>query len=272
MEIQTDPILLQQVLFNLLINAREAMNHQGRLEIEVRRHAEGFVRLRVCDDGPGIPLAQQQQIFDLYYTTKPEGSGLGLYVARSLLARLGGTVGLDPTAPKGAAFVVTLPWLTQSPSQSLHPPPFAAEEGGPNLALPHVMLLEDEDVQTFLLTRFLRSLGLTFQAFSCGAALLEDAMALIANQERRIVYLLDITIRNGAGGLEIAPELRRRLPQEQIFLVSGYSDAWEIHGPKLGAIDIGFISKPYTLDVLRTTLLSLPAARSDDAKSSPPQS
>lgn len=254
LEIETDPVLFQQVLFNLLINSREAMNHRGRVEIHAQSQPEGWIQLRLNDDGPGVPPRRQAQIFDLYYTSKPDGSGLGLHVARSLLERLGGTIQFDPLVTPGASFVVAVPAPTGNSSA---PPPLtrvAADLSGPHSPLPHVLLLEDEEVQVFLLSRFLRDLGLTFETFSCGAALLEAALIQGAHEERPIVCLLDLTVRGGLGGLEIVRELRMRLPKARIFLVSGYTDAWETHGPSLGAIDIGFLSKPYTLPTLRRML------------------
>lgn len=253
--LETDPILLQQVLFNLLINAREAMNHRGRLELVVEPQPEGEVRLRINDEGPGIPPALQRQIFDLYYTTKSEGSGLGLHVARSLLARLGGRLELDPTVPRGASFLVTLPKAPAPPRPSAPPSAHPTEKPAPSGVSPHVLLLEDEEIQTLLLGRFLRDLGLTHEAFPCGAVLLEAALAHAQKPAGEVICLLDITVRTGLGGLEIARELRARLPAARIYLVSGYTDAWETYGASLGAIDIGFISKPYTLPALRQILL-----------------
>ncbi|MBS0660310.1 MAG: PAS domain-containing protein [Verrucomicrobia bacterium] len=261
LELETDPILLQQALFNLLINAREAMNHRGRIELEVRRGADGSIQVRIGDEGPGVPPGRQEQIFELYYTTKPDGSGLGLHVARSLLARLGGTIALDASVARGAAFVVSLPSKASSPEHSPRP---SAPAGAlaPRAVVPHVLLLEDEEVQTFLLTRFLRDIGVTCEAFTCGAALLEAAGPHEGREAGALVCLLDITVRHGLGGLEIARELRARLPRARIFLVSGYTDAWDTYGASLGAIDIGFISKPYTLPTLRELLLGVAATAS----------
>jgi two-component system, NtrC family, sensor histidine kinase HydH len=87
---------LQRVLVNLLNNASQAMNGIGKVRIEGEAIAEG-VRLRVCDDGPGVPTEIRHRIFDALFTTKAKGSGLGLALCRRIMAAHGGTIELEPT-------------------------------------------------------------------------------------------------------------------------------------------------------------------------------
>jgi signal transduction histidine kinase len=106
--VDVDPDQLQQVLINLLTNAAQAMPAGGRVVIEGERSPEGETRLRVRDDGPGVPAEARYRIFEALFTTKAKGSGLGLALCRRILEAHGGTIELEPT-PTGASFLLALP-------------------------------------------------------------------------------------------------------------------------------------------------------------------
>ncbi len=103
------PDELQQVWTNLIHNALQAMEFQGRLEVAAAVEEEQLV-VRIIDDGPGIPAEVQGRIWDAFFTTKPagEGSGLGLHICRDIVERHGGTIGFD-SRPGRTAFEVSLP-------------------------------------------------------------------------------------------------------------------------------------------------------------------
>jgi signal transduction histidine kinase len=103
-----DPIMLDQILENLLRNALEATAPGGRTRLAVRREGD-WARIVVEDDGPGVPTALKERIFDLYFTTKPQGTGLGLTLVAQMAAAMGGTVRVEDRAGGGARFVVRLP-------------------------------------------------------------------------------------------------------------------------------------------------------------------
>ncbi len=259
--VETDPVLLQQVLFNLLINARDAMGGRGVIHLSMSRGEPARICIRVTDGGPGIPVEQRAHVFEPYFTSKATGSGLGLHVAKNLMTRLGGEIRLDESAAGGASFCLQLPAgpnAAQLPARSSLPRPAAAPAHGER-ELPHVLLLEDEEVQVWLLGRFLKAIGVTFETFSTGEALMAAARALPQGESARVLCLLDITIKGGQGGLDIARPLREALPLARIFLVSGYSDAWDESAASFSAMDIGFIAKPYTLPDLRNKILSASA-------------
>jgi two-component system sensor histidine kinase HydH len=105
-----DPDQLQQVLVNLLVNAEQAMKGAGRVLVEGQAAPGGGVRLRVRDEGPGVPEEVRHQIFEALFTTKAKGSGLGLALCRRIVEAHGGTIDLDPPGGRGgASFVLTLP-------------------------------------------------------------------------------------------------------------------------------------------------------------------
>jgi signal transduction histidine kinase len=107
--LQGDSDQLRQVLVNLGLNAIEAMGQGGPLTFEVRPGRQGWLELRVSDGGPGIGADELERIFSAFHTTKPQGTGLGLTVARDLVAAHGGTIEVDSQPGQGSTFKVLLP-------------------------------------------------------------------------------------------------------------------------------------------------------------------
>jgi signal transduction histidine kinase len=103
-----DPDQMRQVLVNLLMNASQALGGRGHVWAEGETAPDGATRLRVRDDGPGIPDENRRRIFDALFTTKAKGSGLGLALCRRIMEAHGGTIELEATA-SGASFVLTIP-------------------------------------------------------------------------------------------------------------------------------------------------------------------
>jgi len=99
---------LKQALLNILINALEAMPERGALTMRLERH-DGSARITVQDDGPGIPPDLLDAIYDMHFTTKSGGTGVGLYVARSVVQAHSGTIEVDSAPGDGTRFTLTLP-------------------------------------------------------------------------------------------------------------------------------------------------------------------
>lgn len=108
--VRGDRVLLEQVLVNLIHNAMHAMQDRprGSIELASRRVDQG-VRVTVADEGPGIPLEQREQIFAPFFTTRPDGLGLGLNICRTIVEAHGGCMTVDSADGGGAAFSFTLP-------------------------------------------------------------------------------------------------------------------------------------------------------------------
>jgi len=102
-----DPQRFTQALMNLLLNAVEATQQQGEVAVSLRRK-DGSVAIEVRDSGAGLSREQQQHLFEAFYTTKPDGTGLGLAVSRELVTEMGGTLTYRNGSP-GATFVIELP-------------------------------------------------------------------------------------------------------------------------------------------------------------------
>jgi len=109
-EVRADPDQLKRVLINLIDNAIEATDRRGTIAIETARdHPNGFIRIVVADDGPGIPEGEREKLFLPYYSTKGRGSGLGLAIVRRIVAEHGGSVDVTDNAPRGTRFTIELP-------------------------------------------------------------------------------------------------------------------------------------------------------------------
>ena len=107
-EVMVDPVRLTQALLNLVINAMQAVERKGRIEVSGTFAAETLT-LSVSDSGPGIPPERLASIFDPYFTTKPEGSGLGLWIAQQIVTAHGGGLKAQNAPGGGAVFAMSLP-------------------------------------------------------------------------------------------------------------------------------------------------------------------
>jgi signal transduction histidine kinase len=102
---------LSQVILNILINALDVIPKDGHIQITLSQETPDFVAVKIRDDGPGIPGDILPHIFDPFFTTKPpgKGTGLGLAVSQGIVARHGGSIGVDSEPGKGTTFTVRLP-------------------------------------------------------------------------------------------------------------------------------------------------------------------
>jgi two-component system sensor histidine kinase HydH len=109
--VMADPVRLTQALLNVVINAIQAVVRKGRVEVSASV-ADGWVCVAVSDNGPGIPLEKLASIFDPYFTTKTEGSGLGLWIAQQIVTAHGGSLQAQNRESGGAVLTMRLPLKT----------------------------------------------------------------------------------------------------------------------------------------------------------------
>jgi len=132
-ELMADQVRLTQALLNLVINAIQAVENKGRIEV-ASAHEEGRLVVSVCDSGPGIPPEKLAAIFDPYFTTKPEGNGLGLWIAQQIINAHGGTLEAANGPAGGACFTLRLPAKRSSAAAGLAPAEAAAPTPAPAVA------------------------------------------------------------------------------------------------------------------------------------------
>lgn len=106
--LNVDPQQIEQVFFNIFINACQAMDHEGKVTVTTERDG-GYARVRVRDSGPGIPQEAVDRVFEPFFTTRARGTGLGLAIVRNIVGEHDGTVAVDSPPEGGTEVSVTLP-------------------------------------------------------------------------------------------------------------------------------------------------------------------
>jgi two-component system cell cycle sensor histidine kinase/response regulator CckA len=251
--VQADRHQLQQVLVNLLLNARDAMSGGGRVEIAVdRRTSVGdeeigpgtYVVVGVTDTGHGMDDATAARVFEPFFTTRGVrgGMGLGLASAYGIARQSRGTIRVSSSPGQGARFEVWLPFDTTAPTAAPATPEPARPRAG---AGRRVLLVEDEPSLRDVLARQLRFQGYVVSEAGNGRLALE---ALTGMAEPPEIVVTDMVMPE-MNGRELAEALSVRLPGVPIVFMSGYTDE-EISRRGLLAPGMSFLQKPFTFRAL----------------------
>jgi PAS domain S-box-containing protein len=251
--VDVDVAQIGQAFHNLLLNAAQAMTYRGRVRVVAENVGLGasagvpvapgrYVRVRVIDEGAGIDPKHIGRIFDPYFTTKTSGSGLGLSMTHSILARHGGHVTAESRLGEGATFSVYLP-ASAAPFATHETPAPSPSEASPT----RVLLMDDDDLVRRVAARVLLSSG--FDVVDCAdgaAAITEYERARAAGQPFHAVAL-DLMVRGGMGGIETLASLRTLDPFVKAIVVSGYCDDPVMADPaKFGFVSA--VAKPFTAE------------------------
>ncbi len=252
--VRCDPAQMEQVLFNLAVNARDAMPSGGALSIGTSNvhvdpgqpdlPAGEWVRLRVRDSGSGMSREVKEHLFEPFFTTKPSGrgTGLGLATVYGIVRQAGGQVRVESDPGKGTTFDVLLP-RTRLLDAGSSPRPRATAPGGTE----NVLLVEDDPGVRHAAARALRSAGYQVIAAADAAAAVEATRA----EARPPTLLVTDVIMPDTTGRQLADQLRADQPGLRVLFLSGY--AQDVIGPH-GVLDAAesFLAKPFT----PTSLLS----------------
>jgi CheY-like chemotaxis protein len=250
LQAELDESQFAQVINNLVINARQAMPGGGRLEVEAENAgAEGgrpSVRIRFRDHGVGIPQAHLARIFDPYFSTKPDGKGLGLTVVYSIIRAHGGRIEVESEPQRGAVFTLHLP-----ASADRHPsPPVQPLRGLEGL---RVLVMDDEEPIRKVARAMLQRLGCLVQEACDG----EQALALYEQAWRAgaapQILIMDLTVPGRMGGLEALRRLKALDPGVRAVVSSGYSNDPILASPQEHGF-LGMLAKPYTLEEIQRAL------------------
>jgi two-component system, cell cycle sensor histidine kinase and response regulator CckA len=237
-----DRHLMEQVLMNLVVNARDAMPHGGELTIRtsvetVRAGDTGrtyslpvgtYVRLAVSDTGTGIPIELEEKVFEPFFTTKPPGlgTGLGLSTVRAIVRRSGGDVRIEHSEGPGTTLVVLLPQVDARP-KSIRPRSISdATPGGTET----ILMVEDDIAILRGVSQILERSGYrVLTARTC-----DEALAVAGSVNERIDLLLSDLIMPGCSGRELARRITSRRKGLPVLFMTGYSDAPPIQTPLAG--------------------------------------
>ena len=244
---------LEQVLMNLVVNAKDAMPGGGRLTIETQNLAveEGqhrgptfirpgnYVLLSVSDTGMGMDKETQSRIFEPFFTTKEmgKGTGLGLSTVYGIVKQSGGYVMVHSEEAHGSTFQIYLPRAEGAAESHSTPAPRAALGGTET-----VLLVEDEESVRQLVRETLISRGYNVVEAEDGEAGLKAA----ANHQGIIHLVITDVVMPGMGGRELVKQLAQTRPETKVLYLSGYTEDAIVSE---GTIESGtaFLQKPFTL-------------------------
>lgn len=251
-----------QVIDNLSINAQQAMSNTGTIHISAsnislsanEHHvlaAGNYVKLSITDNGKGISKEILPNIFDPYYSTKPNGNGLGLSTSFSIVNRHGGYIEVESEVAKGSTFHIFLPAYleTITSTKEDHPKHGTCEHRGRGTFL----VMDDEEIIRLSMANFLEDCGYTVVLKENGKDAIDFFKNEIKENRRLAGMIFDLTIPGGMGGKKAIEEIRKISMDTPAFVISGYSADPVIANPEKYGFNAS-ISKPFMLDELSEML------------------
>jgi signal transduction histidine kinase/ActR/RegA family two-component response regulator len=254
--VQADPGQLEQVIMNLVVNARDAMPRGGLVTLETAnvRFAEGspdllapmtpgdWVLLSVSDTGFGMDEATRARIFEPFFTTKEpgKGTGLGLSTVYGIVKQFGGFIWVESEPGQGTTFKIYLPQVAETGE-----PVGRTLEPRQSLGAETILLAEDEDPVRVLARRCLEGMGYRVLA----ASRADEALRMAERHGGPIHLLLADVVMPGGSGPELAARLAATRPEMRVLYMSGYTDDAIVHRGVI-APGIELLEKPFTPAIL----------------------
>jgi PAS domain S-box-containing protein len=258
--ILADPVQLEQVLLNLLVNARDAMPAGGTITLDASNlelTAESakaypgsrpgpYVRIKVRDPGVGMPPEVLEHAFEPFFTTKPvgQGTGLGLATVHGIVQQNGGVVRAKSQVDRGTTIEVLLPrhvpaQATRASTAPLPAPPGAAPSNRVEAEL--VLVVEDEPLVRAATTRALRDAGFQVMEACCG----KEALALLLRVAGGVHLVVTDAVMPGMNGRELNAAIQGLWPGLRVLLVSGHAHE-VLQKRRLVDEALAFLEKPFT--------------------------
>ncbi|MCK6446730.1 MAG: PAS domain S-box protein [Planctomycetes bacterium] len=263
--VRIDPTQLHQVILNLLVNARDALPHGGRVVVATQNvsHAPNgapereFVRISVIDDGVGMSPEVRAHAFEPFFTTKPEGrgTGMGLATCYGIVSQHGGHIEIASELGVGTRVDVYLPRVERAAVESAHAGADTVPRGTES-----ILLVEDDAVVRELVAGGLETLGYSVRAAADAA----EARALWRESAGRFDVLVTDVIMPAESGAALADALRSERADLFVLYMSGYT-ASSVSVERLERPGVGFLSKPFTTGELARKLRSLLDSAGPDA-------
>ena len=257
--VRVDPGQLEQVIINLVVNARDAMPTGGRISMRtgltetVRPLRQGdevmppgeYVLIEVIDTGTGMPPDVQKRIFEPFFTTKDlgQGTGLGLSTAFGIIKQFGGYMFVDSTLEVGTTFSIYLPAWTGAMETSATDGPRRLDTDLSGTGT--VLLVEDEDPVRLFAARALRGKGYTVLEARSG----EAALDLLNGENPQVDLMVTDVMMPGIDGPTLIREVRKDRPHLPVVCISGYSED-ALRQRIADAESVAFLPKPFSLKQL----------------------
>ena len=255
--VMADPGQIEQVVINLVVNARDAMPQGGVITIETgnvildaayaRSHLEvnpgPYVMVAVGDTGGGMDEVSQGRIFEPFFTTKElgKGTGLGLSTVHGIVKQSGGHISVYSEPGHGTTFKIYLPRLSRSEEKEAAAPSKCPLHRGSET----ILLVEDEDMVRHVARRLLEMNGYTVLEASSG----HDALSVSQQTPGRIHLMLTDVVMPGISGGETAELLKAQLPDLRVLFMSGHTENSIVHHGVLNP-GVAFLQKPFKHDLL----------------------
>lgn len=245
--VEIDPSQLEQIIMNLAVNARDAMEHGGRLEFQTEpTHVSevsklpispgDYVVVMVSDTGCGMDPVIQAQVFEPFFTTKPrgKGTGLGLSTVYGIVKQSGGTITIRSEVGKGTLFTIYLP-------SSSKPADLPADSSKPrSTASGTILLVEDEPAVRTLVAQLLQVSGYEVIEATHGFEALQKMQTLLDPPD---LILTDVVMPQ-MSGIDLVKQVRQRHANLKVLFMSGYSDHHALKHDVLTGTT--FLQKPFT--------------------------
>jgi len=247
--VKVDPVQMEQVLINLAVNARDAMEHGGTLTINTaaadlpaagERPAGLYFLLTVRDTGYGMDAPVLKRIFEPFFTTKErgKGTGLGLATVYGIVKQSGGEISVKSRPGEGSVFSICLPLADGHAKAAGGRPSVAVKKGA-------VLIAEDDETMRKISKRILDGAGYGVLLAVDG----KEALRIIKEDPRAVSVLLTDVVMPELDGVGLAREVLANYPHIKIVCMSGYADKQDELGKVLGAA-VGYIQKPFAPDDL----------------------
>lgn len=249
---------ISQAIHNIVINAVQAMPEGGVLRVTARNHffhdveglpleAGSYVQISIRDEGYGIPKEHLSRIFDPYFTTKQEGSGLGLATAYSIIRKHGGVITADSELGVETTFVIYIP--ASEKEVALLPETILSLPDGPY----RILIMDDEEVVREVVGEMLEQMGYEVAFATDGAEAIETYRHAMEQNRPFDAVIMDLTIPGGMGGREAILKLLEIDPDIKAIVSSGYSgDVVMSHHESFGFK--GVVPKPFKMAELSRVL------------------
>ena len=258
-----DTVQVENALLNLAINARDAMQGQGKLTIEagnaflddtyVARHGDvaagQYVMVAVTDTGCGIPAELLERVFEPFYTTKPEGrgTGLGLSMVYGFVKQSGGHIKIYSEVGQGTTVRIYLPRARQPEDVEID-----VETGPITGGSETVLVVEDDEDVRGTVVDLLSELG--YRVLRAKDA--QSALAIVESGVPIDLLFTDVVMPGPLGSPELARKARERLPNIAVLFTSGYTDNAIVHGGRLDE-GVDLLSKPYSREAMARKIRSV---------------
>jgi CheY-like chemotaxis protein len=239
--VRADPSQVEQVIVNLVVNAREAMPGGGALTVETanvddREHGR-CVALTITDTGVGLTTEERAKLFEPFFTTKAGGTGLGLATVYGIVDQSGGRIDVDSELGVGTSFRIVLPRVDADVAAPRPAPRRETAVGGTET----ILLVEDEDIVRRLVAEILADAGYAVLEASDG----NSALEVVRRHAGELDLLVTDVIMPGISGRDVAQAVSSLRPGLQVLYMSGYTDGAIAHH---GVLEDGtaFLQKPFS--------------------------